>query len=51
MDDDNAREGVETLDSRSGVPHDPIGAQLYRILSSPEFHATDKMRAGGACRR
>ncbi|HSN54157.1 MAG TPA: hypothetical protein VLT32_05775, partial [Candidatus Sulfomarinibacteraceae bacterium] len=32
------------VDPRSGLPHGEIRAQLGRILASPEFHATDKMR-------
>jgi len=34
-----------TVDQSSGLEHDAICAQLDRVLSSPEFHATDKMRA------
>jgi len=33
-----------TVDPRSSLPHGEIRAQLDRILASPEFHATDKMR-------
>jgi adenylate cyclase len=33
-----------TVDPRSGLPREKIRAQLDRILASPEFHATDKMR-------
>jgi len=41
--DPRAEKAVE-VDPRSGFTHDAIRAQLDRILSSPEFHATDKMR-------
>jgi len=41
--DPKAETAVE-VDPRSGFSHDAIRAQLDRILSSPEFHATDKMR-------
>jgi adenylate cyclase len=34
----------ELVDSSSGLHHGEIRAQLDRILASPEFHATDKMR-------
>jgi adenylate cyclase len=34
----------ELVDSSSGLPPGEIRAQLDRILASPEFHATDKMR-------
>ena len=33
-----------TVDPHSGLPGSDIRAQLDRILASPEFHATDKMR-------
>ncbi len=32
------------IEPRSGLEHDEIRAQLARILASPEFHATDRMR-------
>ncbi|MEX1311686.1 MAG: hypothetical protein AB1Z65_14770, partial [Candidatus Sulfomarinibacteraceae bacterium] len=41
--DPNAEKAVE-VDPRSGLAHKAIRAQLDRILASPEFHATDKMR-------
>ena len=44
MDDDTTKEHLETLDPRSGLSHDAIREQLDRILGSPEFHATEKMR-------
>ena len=41
--DPRTEKAVE-VDPRSGFTHDTIRAQLDRILSSSEFHATDKMR-------
>jgi len=32
------------VEPRSGLAHDAIRAQFDRILASPEFHATDRMR-------
>ena len=34
----------EAIHPTSGLEHDAIRPQLDRILASPEFHATDKMR-------
>ncbi len=44
MDGLGSKEHETTVDSRSGLPHTEVRAQLDRILASPEFHATDKMR-------
>jgi adenylate cyclase len=41
---DSAPNTGTTADPSSGLDHDAIRRQLGRILSSPEFHATDKMR-------
>lgn len=41
---DAIAEMTPARDARSGLSHDAIRAQLDRILASPEFHATDKMR-------
>jgi adenylate cyclase len=41
---DSTPEATKTVDPSSGLDHDAIRRQLGRILASPEFHATDKMR-------
>ena len=35
---------MSTLEPSSGLPVAAIREQLDRVLSSPEFHATDKLR-------
>ena len=41
---DSETRAAATVDPSSGFDHEAIRRQLERILSSPEFHATDKMR-------
>jgi adenylate cyclase len=42
---DSMPDPTTTVEPSSGFDHDAIRRQLERILASPEFHATDKMRA------
>jgi adenylate cyclase len=44
MESNSASEAAMTVEPSSGVHRDAIREQLGRILASPEFHATDKMR-------
>jgi adenylate cyclase len=37
-------DSAATVDPSSGLGHDAIREQLGRILASPEFHATDRLR-------
>ncbi len=41
---DETREPPPELDPRSGLSHEAIHEELHRILMSPEFQATDRMR-------
>jgi adenylate cyclase len=41
---DSAPNAPTAVDPSSGLDHEAIERQLGRILASPEFHATDKMR-------
>jgi adenylate cyclase len=44
MDGAGSTQHEAKVDPSSGLRHDEVRAQLGRILASPEFHATDKMR-------
>jgi adenylate cyclase len=44
MDTEAGSERAAKVEPRSGLHHGEIRNQLDRILASPEFHATDKMR-------
>ena len=44
MESNSASEAAMTVEPSSGVHRHAIREQLGRILASPEFHATDKMR-------
>jgi adenylate cyclase len=44
MGEDSAPDATKAVDPSSGLDHESIDRQLTRILASPEFHATDKMR-------
>jgi len=44
MGTEKASDTAATVDPRSGLVKEAVRKQLGRILASPEFHATDKMR-------